>query len=89
MVSIAKSLPMGAESEVREKGGVPWNSADETVCDCWVVWGHVCDQMIPKIVSPGGERVGGEEMEMSITKKPQASQRHQMRSTDDGRDMAP
>lgn len=26
---------------VREKGGVPWDWADETVCDCWVVWGHV------------------------------------------------
>lgn len=44
---------------------------------------------IPIVVSPGGERVGSEEIEMSITKKTQASQRHRMRSTDDGRDMAP
>lgn len=57
-VSTAKSLPVGAESEVRERGGVPWDWADETVYDCWVVGGHVCHQMIPIVLSPGGDGVG-------------------------------
>lgn len=40
-VSAAKSLPMGAESKVREKRGVSWDWVDETVCEWWVLWGHV------------------------------------------------